>query len=187
MNLKTNVVFKHLQNSDKRIVIEQGGTRSGKTYNILIWIIFEYCQKHTKKTITICRKTYPSLRATVMRDFFDILKQYNLYTEEKHNKSSGEYYLNGNLVEFISLQQPSRVRGRKRDLLYINEANELFYEDYQQLMFRTSYRTIIDYNPSDEFHWIYEKVKTRDDADFFVTTYLDNPFLDQSLISEIRS
>ena len=185
MNLKTNVVFKHLQNSDKRIVIEQGGTRSGKTYNILIWIIFEYCQKHTKKTITICRKTYPSLRATVMRDFFDILKQYNLYTEEKHNKSSGEYYLNGNLVEFISLQQPSRVRGRKRDLLYINEANELFYEDYQQLMFRTSYRTIIDYNPSDEFHWIYEKVKTRDDADFFVTTYLDNPFLDQSLISEI--
>lgn len=185
MKLKTNVVFKHLQNSNKRIVIEQGGTRSGKTYNILLWIIFDYCQKHSNKTITICRKTYPSLRATVMRDFFDILKQYDLYTEEKHNKSSGEYYLNGNLVEFISLQQPSRVRGRKRDLLYINEANELFYEDYQQLMFRTSYRAIIDYNPSDEFHWIYDKVKTREDADFYVTTYLDNPFLDQSLKDEI--
>ena len=121
-----------------------------------------------------------------MRDFFDILKEFQLYSEDNHNKSSGEYRLNNNLVEFISLDQPQKVRGRKRDLLFINEANELFWEDWQQLIFRTNGRIIIDYNPSDEFHWIYEKVKVRDDADFYITTYLDNPFLPDTIINEIE-
>ena len=121
-----------------------------------------------------------------MRDFFDILKEFQLYSEDNHNKSSGEYRLNNNLVEFISLDQPQKVRGRKRDLLFINEANELVWEDWQQLIFRTNGRIIIDYNPSDEFHWIYEKVKVRDDADFYITTYLDNPFLPDTIINEIE-
>ncbi len=184
--VKTNVVFKHLNNSDKRITIEQGGTRSGKTYNILIWLIFGYCSKHTGKTITVARKTFPSLRTSAMRDFFEILRTYDLYREENHNKSSSEYNLNGNLIEFISLDQPTKVRGRKRDLLYINEANELYWEDWQQLVFRTKDKIIIDYNPSDEFHWIYDKVKTRDDADFYITTYRDNPFLPEEIKKEIE-
>jgi phage terminase large subunit len=94
--------------------------------------------------------------------------------------------LNGNLVEFISLDQPTKVRGRKRDLLFVNEANELFWEDWQQLIFRTTGKIIIDYNPSDEFHWIYDKVKTREDADFYITTYKDNPFLEPEIVAEIE-
>jgi phage terminase large subunit len=89
-------------------------------------------------------------------------------------------------VEFISLDQPQKIRGRKRDLLYINEANELTYEDWQQLILRTEGRAILDYNPSDAFHWIYDKVVPRDDCDFFQTTYLDNPFLDANVRSEIE-
>ena len=184
--IKSNVVCKHLIKSDKKIIIEQGGTRSGKTYNILIWIIFYYALQKQRKIITICRKTFPALRTSAMRDFFDILKQFGLYSESQHNKSSGEYRLNNNLIEFISLDQPQKVRGRKRDLLFINEANELFWEDWQQLVFRTAGRIIIDYNPSDEFHWIYEKVKTRNDADFYITTYKDNPFLPDTIIQEIE-
>jgi phage terminase large subunit len=186
MKIKTNKVFRHLEESNKRIIIEQGGTRSGKTYNIIMWLIFGYCLKQTGKTITICRKTYPSLRSTSMRDFFEILKQYELYSEELHNKSNSEYLLNGNLVEFISLDQPQKVRGRKRDVLYINEANELYFEDWQQLILRTTERAILDYNPSDEFHFIYDKIKPRDDVDFFITTYRDNPFLDSETIKEIE-
>jgi len=121
-----------------------------------------------------------------MRDFINILKDYDLYSEDNHNKSSSEYRLNGNLVEFISLDQPTKVRGRKRDVLFINEANELFFEDWQQLVFRTTDKIILDYNPSDEFHWIYEKVKTREDADFYITTYKDNPFLGLEIIKEIE-
>jgi phage terminase large subunit len=184
--LKTNVIWRHLENSDKRIVIEQGGTRSGKTYNILLWLIFGYSLKTTGKTISIARKTFPALRTSAMRDFIEILKTYDLYDEDSHNKSSAEYRLRGNLIEFISLDSPQKVRGRKRDVLFINEANELHWEDWQQLVFRTKDKIILDYNPSDEYHWIYEKVKTRDDADFYITTYKNNPFLPPEIKMEIE-
>ena len=186
MNLKTNVVYKHLDTSTKKIVVEQGGTRSGKTYNILLWIIFSYCTQNRNKTITICRKTFPSVRATVMRDFISILREYGMYYPELHNKSNSEYNLYNNRIEFISLDQPQKVRGRKRDLLFINECNELYWEDWQQLIFRTEGRVIIDYNPSDEYHWIYDKVIPRQDADFYKTTYLDNKFLPDTIVEEIE-
>ena len=186
LQVKTNIVYKHLVNSEKKIVVEQGGTRSGKTYNIILWIIFEYCAKNHNKVVTVCRKSFPSLRATVLRDFMTILESHNLYSEKFHNKSNSEYYLFGNLVEFISLDQPQKIRGRKRDLLFINEGNELFFEDWQQLVFRTQERIILDFNPSDEYHWIYDKVITREDCDFFKTTYLDNPFVGDSIKREIE-
>tara|TARA_R110000796_G_scaffold75405_1_gene169157 strand:- start:83 stop:1246 length:1164 start_codon:yes stop_codon:yes gene_type:complete len=186
LKIKTNVVYQHLLETDTKIVVEQGGTRSGKTYNIILWIIFEYCTKNDKKIITICRKAFPSLRATVMRDFMSILQEHNCYSEKYHNKSNSEYHLFGNLVEFISLDQPQKIRGRKRDLLFINEGNELYFEDWQQLIFRTQERIILDFNPSDEYHWIYDKVLPRDDCSFFKTTYLDNPFVEESIIKEIE-
>lgn len=186
MDVNVNVVFEHLYDSQKKIVVEQGGTRSGKTYNILLFIIFNYCQVNTGKTITICRKTFPALRSSVMRDFIDILKSHNKYIEANHNKSNSEYQLNGNLIEFISVDQPQKIRGRKREFLFINEANELDYEDWQQLVFRTTEKIVIDFNPSDFYHWIYDKVIPRDDVEFYKTTYLDNKFLDSSIIEEIE-
>jgi phage terminase large subunit len=186
MEITTNKIYTHLDNSTKRITIEQGGSRSGKTYNILMWLIFAYSDRNNGKTITICRKTFPALRASSMRDFFDILKKYDIYKEANHNKSNSEYLLNNNLFEFISLDQPQKVRGRKRDVLYINEANELYFEDWQQLILRTTDKAILDYNPSDEFHFIYDKIKPRDDAEFYITTYKDNPFLDIETVNEIE-
>jgi phage terminase large subunit len=184
--IQTNIVYKHLTNTDKKIIVEQGGTRSGKTYNIILWIIFNYCAQNNGKVITVCRKSFPSLRATVMRDFIGILQAYDVYQESNHNKSNSEYHLFGNLVEFISLDMPQKIRGRKRDLLFVNEGNELYYEDMQQLLFRTQDKIILDFNPSDEYHWIYDKLITRDDCAFFKTTYLDNPFIEDSIKLEIE-
>ena len=184
--IQTNIVYKHLANSEKKIVVEQGGTRSGKTYNILMWIIFDYCANNKKKIITICRKSFPSLRATVLRDFMEILVNNNMYSELYHNKSNSEYNLFGNLIEFVALDQAQKIRGRKRNLLFINEANELYFEDWQQLIFRTKERIVIDFNPSDEYHWIYDKVIPRKDCDFFKTTYKDNPFIEEAIIKEIE-
>lgn len=184
--IKTNKVFNHLEQSKSKIVVEQGGTRSGKTYNILLWIIFSYTNKNENKIITICRKSFPALRGTVMRDFLQILKDNDIYSEDSHSKSSNEYYLNGNTIEFISLDMPQKIRGRKRDLLFVNEANELNYEDWQQLIFRTNEKVIIDYNPSEEFHWIYDQVLTRKDCEFYQTTYKDNPFLGSVIKDEIE-
>lgn len=184
--IQTNVVYDHLSSATKKIIVEQGGTRSGKTYNILLWLIFNYCNTNVDKTITICRKTFPAVRGTAMRDFFQILKDSGLYYEELHSKSTHEYLLNNNRVEFISLDQPQKIRGRKRDILFINEANELDFEDWQQLIFRTTEKIILDFNPSEEFHWIYDRVLTRDDVEFYQTTYKDNPFLTPTLIKEIE-
>lgn len=186
LSVETNIVYDHLDLSDKRFIVEQGGTRSGKTYNILNWIIFNYSLKNRGKIITICRKHGPSLRGSAMRDFFEILQAHNLYDENKHYKSVNEYKLFGNTIEFISLDEPQKIRGRKRHLLFINEGNEITKEDFFQLNIRTIDRVIIDYNPSDEYHWIYDDLIPRPDCDFHKTTYLDNPFLDPKLIEEIE-
>jgi phage terminase large subunit len=123
---------------------------------------------------------------TAYRDFFDILNKYGLYDEAKHNKSDYTYTLNGNLFEFISLDQPQKKRGARRDFLFCNEANELTWEDFFQLLVRTTDRIWIDYNPSDSFHWIYDRLLTRDDVTYIQSTYKDNPFLDRTIVDEIE-
>jgi phage terminase large subunit len=183
--LKTNVVYDHLEESKKRITVEQGGTRSGKTYNIILFFVIKLMQEKGK-VFTICRASLPSLKGSVMRDFFDILQRMGMYSEEYHNKTENTYWLNENLVEFVSVDQPQKIRGRKRNYLFINEANELNYEAWMQLAFRTEEKIVIDYNPSDEYSWIYDQVLTRDDCEFHITTYLDNPFLPSELVQEIE-
>lgn len=183
--IKTNKVFDILSDSRKRITVMQGGTRSGKTYNIILYFIVKLLGE-TGQTLSVVRNSLPSLKGSVMRDFFDILLKMNLYDEGNHNKTESTYLLNGNLIEFVSVDQPQKIRGRRRDYLFINEANELNYEAWMQLVFRTEKKIVLDYNPSDEYHWIYESVITRDDADFHITTYKDNPFLPKELIDEIE-
>lgn len=184
--IKTNVIFEHLENSNSKITAFQGGSRSGKTYNILLWIIFSYCHTHTNKVISITRKTLPSLKASCLRDFLEILRNNDLYSEIYHNKTSNEYRLNGNLIEFFSLDMGSRVRGRKRDMLFVNEANEIDYEAWNQLLFRTDGSIILDYNPHDQFHWIYDKVLVRSDCSLHISTFMDNPFISNTLKEEIE-
>lgn len=166
---------------------------SGKTYNIIIWILFHYCYNNKGKVISVVRKTSPSLKGTVMRDFLEILGNAGLYSEKNHNKTQNEYKFEGNLIEFIAVDDPQKIRGRKRDLCFCNEANELTYEDFRQLNFRTNDLFILDYNPSDEFHWIYDFIIPKlnedgeSDCDFFQTTYLDNPFLSKELVKQIEA
>lgn len=183
--MKLARTYYDFKTSKARIQVHQGGTRSGKTYSILIGLV-EFCRKNKGRVVTIVRKTFPALRASAMRDFFEILNRENLYDPTLHNKSDGTYYLLGNVVEFISIDQPQRIRGRKRDLLFVNEANELTLEEWRQLILRTTYKAVIDFNPSDEEHWIYDQVLTREDVDFFQTTYLDNPFLEPEVVQEIE-
>lgn len=185
LKLQTNIVYDHLDFSQKRIVIEQGGTRSGKTYNIILFFVMRL-MKETGKVFTICRASLPSLKGSVMRDFFDILQKMEIYSEDFHNKTENTYWLNENLVEFVSVDQPQKIRGRKRNYLFINEANELPYESWMQLAFRTEEKIVLDYNPSDEYGWIYDQVQTRDDCEFHITTYKDNPFLPVELVNEIE-
>ena len=183
--IKTTNVFHKAFKSDTRITCLQGGTRSSKTYSLCQLFIVKALNE-TGKVFTICRKTLPALKGTAYRDVLELLKQLDLYSEEYHNKSELSYTLNGNLLEFISVDQPQKIRGRKRDYLWLNEANEFTYEDYQQLILRTTDKIYLDYNPSDPYSWIYDKVITRDDCTFIKSTYKANPFLDKDTIAEIE-
>ena len=178
-----------VKNSTKRICVLQGGTRSGKTYSILLALI-EFAYKNVGKGlyITIARQTFPSLRSSSMRDFFDILKKENLYNERNHNKSNHLYSLFGNYFEFISCDSEIKIRGRQRAVLFMNECNEFSHETFIALSLRTTYKIIIDFNPSDEFHWLYSQIidADRDDVDFHISTYKDNPFLQEATIKEIE-
>lgn len=178
-----------VKNSTKRICVLQGGTRSGKTYSILLALIeFAYKNKGKGLYITIARQTFPSLRATAMRDFFDILKNENLYNERNHNKSNHIYLLYGNYFEFISTDSEIKIRGRQREVLFLNECNEFSMDTFLQLSLRTKFKIIIDFNPSEEFHWLYTHIidADREDVDFHISTYKDNPFLQEATISEIE-
>lgn len=183
--LQTNKIFDLLTESDKRITVMQGGSRSGKTYNILIWFIVKLLQEDGK-TLTIVRQSLPSIKGTVLRDFIDILSRLGIYSEDNHNKTDQIYSLNGNIIEFVSADQPQKIRGRARNYLFCNEANELSYEAWMQLIMRTEGKTVIDYNPSDVSSWIYDQVIPRHDADFYITTFRDNPFLPPELVAELE-
>jgi phage terminase large subunit len=184
--IQTNIVYSQLVNSNKRISVFQGGTRSGKSYNILVTLIYNLLKRQEPVTLSIVRKTLPAIKGSIMRDFFDILDKMDIYDPNDHNKTENYYTLNNSLIEFVSVDHPQKIRGRKRDILFCNEANELAFEDWQQLLFRTTGKIILDYNPSDEYHWIYDKVLTRDDVDFYKSTYKDNPFLSPELVREIE-
>ena len=171
--------------NDWKIIVNQGGTRSSKTYSIAQLFITKLFEV-SGKILTIARKTTPSMHSSVMRDFFTILKTLEIYDETKHNKSANEYVLHNNLVEFISMDIAEKKKGTKRDYLWLNEATEFDYEDFFQLSIRTSDKIILDYNPAYEYHWIYDRVLIRKDCKFIQSTYRDNPFLEESLVNEIE-
>ena len=170
--------------SDKRFIINQGGSRSSKTYS-LCQVLIVYCLTNPNKVVSIVRKTFPALRATCMRDFFEVLKDLNIYEKSSHNMSENIYrFPNGSLVEFFSVDDEQKVRGRKRDIGWCNEANELWFEDFQQLNMRTEEKMIFDYNPSDSSSWLYELPK--DESVLIKSTYKDNPFLPESIKRQIE-
>ena len=171
-------------NSDKRFIINQGGSRSSKTYSLCQMIIV-YCIQNPNKVVSIVRKTFPALRATVMRDFFEIMKDLEIYEKANHNMSENIYrFPNGSIVEFFSVDDEQKIRGRKRDIGWCNEANELWFEDFQQLNMRTEEKLIFDYNPSDSSSWLY-KLPT-EESQLIKSTYRDNPFLPESIKRQIE-
>ena len=187
ITIQATPVFQKNYHSNRRFVVNQGSTRSSKTYSILQVLILKALQSEVPLVISIVRKTLPALKKSVLRDFIGILESMNLYNPENHNKSDNTYELNGTLIEFFSIDNAIKYRGSKRNVLFINEANELSYEDVFQLQVRTTDQIFLDFNPSDNQSWIYDLVDQRpDEVDFIKSTYLDNTFLEQSIIDEIE-
>lgn len=180
-----NKQFYQAIDSKKRLKIFQGGTRSGKSWSLMQYCLYTMSVAKDPLTISIVRKTLPALKRSVLRDFLYISKQLGIYWLGKHNKSENTFTYNGHTLEMFSADDAQKIRGSARDILWINEGNELFFEDYQQLAMRTRNEILIDFNPSDPIHFLYD-LSEREDADLFISTYKDNKFLPQELIDEIE-
>jgi phage terminase large subunit len=188
MEIKSTVIFEKnyeaLNDQGIRFVINEGGSRSSKTYSLCQLVII-YCLQNNNKVVSVIRKTFPALRATVLRDFIEILKDLGIYSLEDHNKSEHIYtFPNGSIVEFFSVDDEQKIRGRKRDIAWCNEANELYFDDFTQLNMRTESKLIFDYNPSESTSWLYEL--PQEESILIKSTYKDNPFLPQSIRSQIE-
>ena len=187
VTLQAPPVFEMNYGATSRYVVNQGGTRSSKTYSILQVLILKALESNIPLTISVVRKTLPALKKSVLKDFIAILESMQLYNPDDYNKTEGTYVLNSSVFEFFSVDNEQKIRGSKRNYLFLNEANELSYEDFFQLQIRTTEQIFADYNPSDNISWIYDLIEQRiDDVSFFKTTYRDNTFLDESIVKEIE-
>lgn len=184
MRIKTTKVFQDLLDSTKRVNVFQGSSRASKTYNILIYFVYKLLQEDNK-TLSIVRKTLPALKGSVLRDLKEILLMFDVYDQEKWHSVDGYYELGTNIIEWFSVDDETKLRGRKRDYLFINEGTEVSYDEYIQLILRTSGLVVIDLNPSLWKSWIYD-LEGQDDVQYNLVTYKDNPFLPQVQVDEIE-
>lgn len=190
MKIQTTRIYAEIQKAKDAgytTVSEQGSSRSSKTYNTVIWIILR-CIYTPKTTVSVVRATLPAIKGSVFRDFKEIMIRIGAWNDKCMNKSELIYsFPNGSWIEFFSCDNEQKIRGRKRKILYVNEGNELKFIEWQQLQMRTTEFSIIDYNPSfTDDHWICTLNKEQGTY-HFITTYKDNPFLEQKVIEEIES
>ena len=170
-----------------RIVLLQGGTRSGKSYASIQFLIVKALEE-PNQTISIVRKSFPSLRISALRDFKQIMRDLDIWDEDNWRASENAYtFHNGSMIEFLSTQDSERRKGTKRDWLFIDEVTELDYSDYFQLTIRTTKKIILAFNPNiSANHWLFEQVQTHPECETYVSTYLDNPWLEDELVKEIE-
>ena len=169
----------------KRIKIIQGGTSAGKTFGILP-VLMDKAAKKSGLEISVVAESIPHLRRGALRDFLKIMKWTNRFQEDRFNKSHLKYeFANGSFIEFFSADDASKLRGARRDILYINECNNVTFEAYNELSIRTKRSIYLDFNPANEF-WVHRELKDESDADFIILTYKDNEGLDEGIIQQIE-
>jgi phage terminase large subunit len=181
LTIDTTITFDNILSSKYKVVHNVGGTRSSKSYSALQYCIVQAIQKPT--IVTIVRKSIPSLKRTIIKDFKDILEHLNIWHEEDFNVTDRVWSYEKSIIQFISTDDAEKLRGIKSDILFIDEANEIDEESYFQLSIRTKDKIILCYNPTiSPYHWL----RQMQDCDRYVTTYLDNPYLDKEIVKGIE-
>lgn len=182
INIDTTITFQNLLNSNKRVQQHIGGTRSGKTYAILQWLLVKMIERDGIQ-ITCVRSSIPVLKRTLIKDFLDILKGLDIYNEADYNISDRVWKYFNSSIQFVSTDDADKLRGIKSDILFIDEASEIDEESYFQLSIRTTEKIILAYNPTvSPYHWL----RQLQDCDRFTTTYKDNPYIPKEMVKAIE-
>jgi len=179
---------KKIKALNQRIRAVCGGTSASKTISILLYLIAKAQHDKTPTLTSVVSESFPHLKRGAMRDFQNIMEAHGYFNPDSWNKTDYTYtFETGSKLEFFSADQPGKVRGPRRDRLFINEANNIPYEAYDQLTVRTKEFILLDWNPTTEF-WFYDQVLgQRDDVDFITLTYLDNEALAPEIVQDIES
>lgn len=181
---KTTAQYK-ISRLRKRIRIVQGGTSSSKTFTI-VPLLCQYAMDNPMSEISIVAESIPHLKRGVIKDFIKVMVWTGLWKSTCFNKQDLRYtFLNGSYIEFFSADQPDKLRGARRDVLFINECNNVHFESYQQLAIRTKKFIYLDYNPTSEF-WVHTELIGDPDSEFIILTYKDNEALDPAIVKEIE-
>lgn len=173
----------------KRIRAVSGGTSASKTVSILVWLI-DYCQtgQDREKLCTVVSESFPHLEGGSILDFETIMKDRGYWKDSRWNKTKHTYvFETGNKLQFTSMDKYGKAHGPRRDVLFVNEANNLQHNIVDQLITRTREVVWLDWNPTNEFWFYTEMLGKRDDIDFITLTYLDNEALDLNTKQEIES
>jgi phage terminase large subunit len=166
----------------------EGSSRSSKTFSIIqFWIKYAFMTKGTAKRVAICRLKSTWLSATILFDFLNVLVSYGLFEQKNYNKTNKIYKLFDVEFWFIGLDDPQKVHGFASDAFHINEAIEASFDDYAQLMQRCKGFAVLDYNPSEMEHWLYDKVLNRPKTWYNHSTFNDNPLISRNAKEQILS
>ena len=183
---KYTTAIKKIRSLTKRKKVIQGGTSAGKTFGILP-ILIDKAARTPMLEISVVSESIPHLRRGAMKDFLKIMKLTHRYVDAHWNRSLLTYtFANGSYIEFFSADMDDKLRGARRNILYVNEANNVTFEAYLQLSIRTNKEIYIDFNPTQEF-WAHTEVVPQEDADFIILNYKDNEALDENIVKEIES
>lgn len=177
--------IKKLRKLTKRVKVIPGGTSAGKTFGILP-ILIDLAARTPKLEISVVSESIPHLRKGALKDFLKIMKATGRYIDANYNRTFLVYtFSNGSYIEFFSADQEDKVRGPRRNILYINECNNVRFDTYHQLAIRTSHEIWLDFNPSNEF-WAYTELANDEDVEWLTLTYKDNEALSASIVKEIE-
>jgi phage terminase large subunit len=179
----------------KRIRLLAGGTSASKTISILLYLIAKAQTDRVSTLTSVVSESFPHLKRGAIRDFLNILQTHNYFDDSRWNKSDYVYtFETGSKIEFFSADMPSKVRGPRRDRLFVNEANNVAKESWEQLLLRTREFALADWNPVTDFY-MYEDYGLHDDdnpraddpdTDFLILTYKDNESLEAAIVNEIE-
>jgi phage terminase large subunit len=186
MSYKQTTALKKIRSLKNRIKVIQGGSSAGKTIAILILLI-DRCIKTPNLEVSVVSESIPHLRRGCVKDFLKIMKETGRFIPQNYNKTLLRYeFTNGSYIEFFSADSEEKLRGGRRQILYINEANSINYEAYLQLAIRTSGDIFLDYNPSSKF-WAHTEVIGQPDTDFTILNYKDNEGLPIEVVMMLES
>ena len=184
----TSVFSKNIKayQQGKTLIVNQGGTRSSKTYSIMQLLFLIALGSKKKLVISVCSYALPHLKLGSMRDLEEIIENYGMLVVQVKNITESTFHIGNSIIEFFGTDNLGKVHGPARDILFINECNYVKYDAFDQLAIRTKGCVFLDFNPTREF-WYHTEVVGKLEYEFVQSTYLDNEFLTAAQIERIEA